>query len=236
MSEGREQIMPDLADRLADVRRRIRDAERNSNRPAGSVRLLAVSKEQPSAAIEAACALGQTCFGESYLQEAVQKMDALRHLSVSWHFIGRIQTNKTRILAERFEWVHSLDRLKIAERLDAQRPVDAPPLNVCLQINLDREGAKGGVGTDDVYELTRALSEFRRIRLRGLMAIPMPQSDSDAQFASFQRMKVLFDDLKRQGVPLDTLSMGMTGDFEAAIAAGATIVRIGSAIFGPRSR
>ena len=228
--------MHELARRLTDVRNQIRDAETKGHRAAGSVTLLAVSKQQSAATIESAFAFGQTNFGENYLQEAVQKIDVLQHLSINWHFIGQIQTNKTRILAEKFDWVHSVDQLKIAQRLSDQRPEKLEPLSICLQVNLDQEPDKGGASVDEAPGLAHTISELRNIRLRGLMAIPMRRSDSAAQLTSFQRMRSLFDELNRQGLPLDTLSMGMTGDLQAAIAAGSTMVRIGTAIFGERSK
>ncbi|MBS1220588.1 MAG: hypothetical protein H6R24_1172 [Proteobacteria bacterium] len=224
----------DFADRLHAVRDRIRAAERRFQRPPGAVRLLAVSKIQPAAAIAAMAAAGQTCFGENYVQEALDKMAALAALALEWHFIGPIQANKTRGIAEHFAWVHSVDRLKIAERLSAQRPESLPPLNVCLQVNIDREPTKHGLDPMAVSGIAAAVAALPRLRLRGLMAIPAPAADFSAQRPALARLRILQEQLIAAGLALDTLSMGMSDDLEAAIAEGATLVRVGTALFGPR--
>ncbi len=224
----------DFADRLHAVRERLHAAERRFRRPPDAVRLLAVSKTQPAAAVAAMAAAGQTCFGENYVQEALDKMAELAPLALEWHFIGPIQANKTRPIAERFAWVHSLDRLKIAERLSAQRPESLPPLNVCLQVNIDREPTKHGLDPANVGEIAAAIAVLPRLRLRGLMAIPAPAADFVAQRQAFARLRVLQAQLVTTGLALDTLSMGMSDDLEAAIAEGATLVRVGTALFGPR--
>jgi PLP dependent protein len=219
---------------LAAVRARIAAAASAAGRNADSVTLLAVSKGQPAELIRAAAAAGQTDIGESYLDEALGKMDALGDLPLTWHFIGRLQANKTRHVAERFAWVHGLDRLKIAERLAAQRPFHAPALNVCIQVNLAGEESKGGVPTPEVPALAAAVAALPRLVLRGLMCIPPEESDPRRQREWFARLRALGDSLSGGGLRLDTLSMGMSGDFEAAIAEGATLIRVGTAIFGPR--
>ena len=199
------------------------------------MRLLAVSKTFPAAAVREAYLAGQTAFGENYLQEALDKMDALRDLPLEWHFIGPIQSNKTRAIAENFAWVHSVDRLKIAERLSAQRPPHLPPLNVCLQVNVSGEESKSGVAPEEVMELAQAVAPLPNLKLRGLMTIPSPATgEMEQQRMPFAEMRVLLDQLNLQGMALDTLSMGMSHDFPAAIMEGATIVRIGTAIFGSR--
>ena len=226
----------DFATRWQTVLTRIRDAERRFQRPVDSVRLLAASKTQPATAIAALAAIGQRRFGENYLQEALDKMAELKALDLEWHFIGPIQTNKTRGIAEHFAWVHSVDRLKIAERLNAQRPNDLPPLNICLEVNLDQEPSKHGLDPSAVAEAARTIAALPRLRLRGLMAIPAPASDFDRQRQPFARLRELRDRLNADdGLALDTLSMGMSDDLEAAIAEGATLVRVGAALFGPRA-
>jgi pyridoxal phosphate enzyme (YggS family) len=225
----------DFATRLQAVLTRIHDAERRFQRPVNSVRLLAASKTQPATAIADLAAAGQHRFGENYLQEALDKMAELEGLDLEWHFIGPIQTNKTRGIAEHFAWVHSVDRLKIAERLNAQRPAEMPPLNICLEVNIDREPSKHGFDEDKVTEAARAVAALPRLRLRGLMAIPAPASDFDQQRQPFARLRGLRDRLHAEGLTLDTLSIGMSDDLEAAIAEGATLVRIGTALFGPRA-
>ena len=224
----------DFADHLRTVRDRLRTAEHRFQRSPGAVRLLAVSKTQPATAIAAMAAAGQTCFGENHVQEALEKMAELTALALEWHFIGPIQANKTRSIADRFAWVHSVDRLKIAERLSAQRPDSLPPLNVCLQVNIDREPTKHGLDPADVGEIAAAVAALPRLRLRGLMAIPAPAADFAAQRPAFARLRILQDQLTAAGLALDTLSMGMSDDLEAAIAEGATLVRVGTALFGPR--
>ena len=216
------------------VRALLADSCRRSGRDPASVSLLAVSKTQPAAAVAAMAAAGQTCFGENHVQEALDKMAELAALALEWHLIGPLQANKTRSVAERFAWVHSLDRLKIAERLSAQRPESLPSLNVCLQVNIDREPTKHGLDPTDVGEIAAAVAALPRLRLRGLMAIPAPTTDFTVQRQAFARLRVLQEQLAATGLALDTLSMGMSDDLEAAIAEGATLVRVGTALFGPR--
>jgi PLP dependent protein len=220
---------------LAAVRARIAGAAASAGRSADSVTLLAVSKGQPAESIRAGASAGLADIGESYLAEALGKMDALGDLPLTWHFIGRLQANKTRHVAERFAWVHGLDRLKIAERLAAQRPFHAPALNVCLQVNLAGEESKGGVPAAEVPDLAAAVAALPRLALRGLMCIPPEETDPGRQREWFGRLRALEDSLKAGGLALDTLSMGMSADFEAAIQEGATIIRVGTAIFGPRT-
>lgn len=203
-------------------------------READSVRLIAVSKSQPVDAIRALAALGQTDFAENYLQEALPKLAALADLSLTWHFIGQLQGNKTRAVAENFHWVHTLDRERIAVRLNEQRGAHAPPLNVCIQVRLEDEPGKGGISRTEVAALAEKVLELPRLRLRGLMCIPPPREGFEAQRQLFAELADCARALREQGMPLDTLSMGMSGDLEAAVAAGATCVRIGTAIFGER--
>lgn len=224
----------DYAARLHTVLGRIRAAEQRFQRPPGAVRLLAVSKTQPAAAIAALAAAGQRDFGENYFQEALDKMTELATLELEWHFIGPMQANKTRGIAEHFAWVHSVDRLKIAERLSAQRPDHLPPLNVCLQVNIDREPTKHGLDEAELAEVAHAVATLPRLRLRGLMAIPAPAAEFAAQRRPFARLRKLRERLADAGLVLDTLSAGMSDDLEAAIAEGATLVRIGTALFGSR--
>lgn len=198
------------------------------------ITLLAVSKMQPVAALESALAQGQADFGENYLQEAAPKIAALAGHPVSWHFIGALQSNKSREVAERFHWMHTVDRDSIARRLSEQRPDSLPPLQFCLQVNVSGESSKGGVVPERVGELADAVAAFPRLKLRGLMAIPAPAQELEAQRAPFNLMRELLEDLKRRGHAVDTLSMGMSDDMEAAILEGATIVRVGTAIFGAR--
>ena len=224
---------------LQDVRERIASAAAAVSRPAQQVALLAVSKTfGPEAVIEAAQA-GQPAFGENYLREALDKMAAVKRahpeLLLEWHFIGPIQSNKTRPIAEHFDWVHSVDRLKIAQRLSEQRPAPLAPLNICLQVNISGEASKSGVSPEDAPQLAREIAGLPRLRLRGLMAIPEPTGNPREQRAAFRRLRLLRDDIQGQGMAMDTLSMGMSADLEAAIAEGATIVRVGTAIFGNRN-
>ena len=223
-----------MPERLHILRGRMAAAAAGAGRNVDSVTLLAVSKGQPAERIRAAAAAGATDIGESYLAEALGKLEALGDLPVTWHFIGRLQANKTRHVAERFAWVHGLDRLKIAERLSAQRPFHAPALNVCLQVNLAGEASKGGVPVAEVPALAAAVAALPRLALRGLMCIPPEERDPARQRHWFAQLRALRDSLNAAGLRLDTLSMGMSGDFEAAIQEGATIVRIGTALFGPR--
>jgi pyridoxal phosphate enzyme (YggS family) len=227
--------MQTLDAQFKQVCERLHAAERQFQRPAGSVQLLAVSKTQPPQVVEHAYRLGQRAFGENYLQEALAKIAALAHLDLQWHFIGRIQSNKTQIIAEHFDWVHSVDRLKIADLLSKHRPADRSPLNLCLQINLQGETGKGGIAPGEAAELAGAIASLPRIKLRGLMCIPEPSTDFAAQRRVFARLRELSAELNAHGLALDTLSMGMSDDLEAAVAEGATLVRIGTAIFGPRT-
>ena len=224
----------DFATRLHAVQARIRAAEQRFQRLPGSVGLLAVSKTQSVAAITVMAAAGQRCFGENYLQEALDKIIELAALELEWHFIGPIQANKTRGIAERLAWVHSVDRLKITERLNAQRPADLPPLNVCLQVKIDQEITKHGLDEADLATVAEAVATLPRLRLRGLMAIPAPTLDFAAQRRPFAQLRERWERLNADGLQLDTLSMGMSDDLEAAIAEGATLVRVGTALFGPR--
>ena len=196
--------------------------------------LLAVSKTKPAQAVRAAVAAGQGAFGENHLQDAMTKVDALGGQGVSWHFIGAVQSNKTRPIAEHFDWVHGIERGKIATRLSAQRPTGRGPLDACIEVDVSGEDTKSGVPPSEVEPLARLIRELPGLRLRGLMAIPRPAEDFEAQRIPFRQLREILDDLNAKGFGLDTLSMGMTGDLEAAIAEGATIVRIGTAIFGPR--
>ena len=223
-----------LPERIAAVRERVAHAAAGAGRSAQSVTLLAVGKAQPPEWLALAAGCGLKHFGESYLQEALAKMAALRDRELTWHFVGRVQANKTRPIAEAFAWVHALDRLRIAERLAAQRPFHAPPLNVCLQVNLADERAKGGVPPAELPALAAAVASLPRLSLRGLMCIPPEESELARQRAWFARLRELLERLNAAGARLDTLSMGMSGDFEAAILEGATIVRLGTALFGPR--
>ncbi|MDE2219463.1 MAG: YggS family pyridoxal phosphate-dependent enzyme [Gammaproteobacteria bacterium] len=224
-----------LAARLRTVRERIGAAARAAGRNEDSVTLLAVSKGHAAAAVGALARLGVEHFGESYLQEALPKLDALAGLELSWHFIGHLQANKTRAVAERFAWVHGLDRLRIAERLAAQRPHWAPPLNVCVQVKLAPDATKGGASASEARALLMALASFPRLRARGLMCMLPEGLDAAGQRARFSAVRRLYEDLRQEGAALDTLSMGMSGDFEAAVAAGSTLVRIGTALLGARA-
>lgn len=214
---------------------RIARAAEAAGRNAAEVRLLAVSKTWPADSVREAAAAGQRAFGENYVQEGAEKVDALAALGLEWHFIGPLQSNKTRLVANRFAWVHSIDRLKIAERLSAQRDVHLPPLEVCIQVNVSGEASKSGVAPAELPALAHAVAGLPRLRLRGLMAIPEPTSDVAVQRARFAALRELRDRLNAGGLALDTLSMGMSDDLEAAIAEGSTMVRVGTAIFGSRS-
>jgi pyridoxal phosphate enzyme (YggS family) len=214
---------------------RIAQACRAASRSVDSVTLLAVSKGQSSAEIDSAARVGIENFGENFLQESLPKIEALKGRELTWHFIGRLQANKTRAVAENFAWVHAVDRIKIAERLSAQRPSHAPPLNVCLQLHVGGEASKGGVEAAEIAPIAMAIRELPRIKLRGLMCMPPAETDIQRQREWFRETRQVFDYLNERGLGLDTLSMGTSADFEAAIAEGATIVRVGTAIFGPRS-
>ena len=227
--------MHDIENNLIAIRAQIAAAAKAAGRDPAAIRLLAVSKKKPASDIRAAYAAGQRDFGENYLQEALQKMDELRDLDISWHFIGAIQSNKTRDIAASFAWAHCIEREKIARRLSAQRPAELPPLNVCIQVNLDDEASKAGIALGEVLPLAREIVDLPQLRLRGLMAIPAPRSDEAEQRAAFARLAAAQQSLRKQGIDCDTLSMGMTGDMQAAIAEGSTLVRIGTAIFGERT-
>ncbi|MDX1512677.1 MAG: YggS family pyridoxal phosphate-dependent enzyme [Gammaproteobacteria bacterium] len=226
--------MNEIEQALTSLRTRIAGWEARYGRPEGSVRLLAVSKTKPPAVVEAAYRFGQRDFGENHLQDAQVKLDALGDLDICWHFIGPIQSNKTRPISAEFDWVHSIDRMKIARRLSDQRPENLPPLEVCVQVNISGEDSKSGVDPEEAPALAADVARLPGLRLRGLMAIPRPEREFSAQREPFRRLRRLLEDLNERGLGLDTLSMGMTDDLEAAIAEGATIVRVGTAIFGPR--
>ena len=223
-----------IADNLQSVRDRIARACASAQRPVTDVTLLAVSKTFAPHAVREAFAAGQRAFGENYIQEGVEKIEALRELALEWHCIGPIQSNKTRLVAAHFQWAQSVDRLKIAQRLSEQRNAAQPPLNVCIQVNIDGGPAKSGVAPGEALALARGIAQLPRLKLRGLMTIPEPAPDFEAQRAVHVRARQLFDELRAAGLALDTLSMGMSADLEAAIAAGSTMVRVGTAIFGGR--
>ena len=228
--------MTSISERLQAVKSRLRQAETEAGRAPDSVALIAVSKTQPADAIREAFTSGQSAFGENYLQESLEKMAALADLPLEWHFIGPIQSNKTRPIAENFAWVHGVDRLKIAQRLSDSRPAELPPLNICIEVNVSGEESKGGVDPNEVQALADAIAQLPGLKLRGLMAIPAPTNDIALQRQQFRMLRELLESLKHRGLVLDTLSMGMSEDFPAAIAEGATLVRIGTAIFGPRQK
>lgn len=225
---------PTIASRLTTLLERIRAAEQCYQRIPGSVTLLAVSKGQSVQAIEEAIAAGQRAFGENYLQEALTKMAVLTNPDLEWHFIGTIQRNKTKAIASHFNWVHSVSRLDIAQRLNDQRPDHLLPLNICIQVNSSRDPHKDGIDLDQLSPLTLAIANLPRLTLRGLMTIPEQSNDFEQQRLPFKLLAEAFEQLRRKGILLDTLSMGMSDDFEAAIAEGATLLRIGRALFGPR--
>ena len=227
---SRQESATTPAARLAAVRARIAAAERAAGRPPGAVTLIAVAKTRSAGEIRAMADAGVRDIGENYLQEALGKQDALADPDLCWHFIGAVQSNKTRILAERFAWVHTVDRLKIARRLSEARPAELPPLNLCVQVNLDAEPTKAGVAPEQAAALVEAVAALPRVRMRGLMAIPAPRMDAAAQREALAGLARLAATLPE----LDVLSMGMSDDLEAAVAAGATHVRIGTALFGPR--
>ncbi len=223
--------MPENLDR---VRGRIAAAAAQCGRNAHSITIVAASKSQPSALIEAAARAGLEHFGESYLKEALEKIASLAAVPLTWHFIGRLQANKTRPVAETFSWVHSVDRLRLAQRLSAQRPYHAPPLNVCIEVSLAAEPGKAGAAPADVPALAAAVAELPRLKLRGLMCLPPEERALESQRRWFAELRGIFEDLNSAGAGLDTLSMGMSEDLEAAVLEGATLVRIGTALFGPR--
>jgi PLP dependent protein len=229
--------MASIEAKLQQVRHRIGQACTLAQRPVQSVTLLAVSKTFEAPAVREAQAAGQRAFGENYVQEALDKIAALADLrpALEWHLIGPLQSNKTREVAAHFDWVHTIDRLKTAQRLSAQRPAGMAPLQVCLQVNVSGEASKSGVAPEEVAALARAVAALPGLRLRGLMSIPEPVEGEQAQRAPHRRLRELFDALRAEGLALDTLSMGMSADIEAAVAEGATIVRVGTAIFGTRT-
>jgi len=226
--------MTDISKSLQEVHQRIEDAAIDAGRSADDIRLLAVSKTKPVSAIREAHAAGQTAFGENYLQDALPKIQALQSLCLEWHYIGRIQSNKTKEIAENFAWVHGIDKLKHAKRLSAQRDEQIKPLQCCIQVNLSGEESKGGVTPKELPELAHAIAKLPGLQLRGLMTMPDPNSSSEVQSAVFIELAQLLEKLKTSGLTLDTLSMGMSGDLEQAIAAGSNMVRIGTDIFGAR--
>ena len=225
----------EIETQLQQVQQRIKAAARQFGRPRDAVQLLAVSKTKPAAMVEAAYQAGQRHFGENYLQDALEKIDALPLEGIIWHFIGAIQSNKTRILAEHFGWIHGVDRLKIARRLGEQRPAERGPINLCIQVNSSGEASKSGVTFEAQPGLAKEIAALPGVRLRGLMTLPAPTIDPEQQRQPFRQLREALESLNQQGLDLDTLSMGMSGDMEAAIAEGATIVRIGTDIFGARS-
>ncbi|EIK46585.1 hypothetical protein O59_000606 [Cellvibrio sp. BR] len=229
--------MHKIDDQLAKVTARIHQAATAAGRNPQTVQLIAVSKTQPAQALSEAYAWGQRAFGENYLQEALDKQVQLAGLTdIEWHFIGPIQSNKTRPIAEHFDWVHSVDRLKIAQRLHEQRPESLPPLNICVQVNIDDETTKSGISLIELPALVAAIAPLNRLKLRGLMAIPAATNNTDQQRVAFAKLRLALEALNQQGYGLDCLSMGMSGDMEAAIAEGATHVRVGTDIFGARAK
>ena len=228
--------MTNIAERINSLDAEIRGLEEKHSRLSGEVRLLAVSKRHSIGKIREAAASGLRDFGENYLQEGLDKIEQLQDLDLCWHFIGPIQSNKTRGIAEHFHWVHSIDRLKVAQRLSDQRPANLPPLNVCVQINLSEENTKSGTTLASAASLCKHIATMPRLILRGLMAIPAPLQDFDAQRACFAELRALFVGLQNSYVDMDTLSMGMSNDYPAAIAEGSTMIRLGTAIFGPREQ
>lgn len=234
--QNKSSFMVNIAENIEQTRQKIANYATKYRRSASELTLLAVSKTHSAELIRQAYACGQRDFGESYLQEALDKIGALKDLDIHWHFIGAIQSNKTRDIASMFSWVHSVDRLKIAHRLSEQRPEQLPPLNICLQVNISQEASKSGMSLQDLPKIAAEVATLPRIRLRGLMAIPRETGDISQQRSAFRELHDALQTLNRQGLALDTLSMGMSDDMEAAIAEGATIVRIGTAIFGYRPR
>ncbi len=231
--------MYNISDNIKQVSTRLQQSAQQFHRSVDAIMLLAVSKGQTSQALRRAWQAGLKDFGENYLQEALEKMAALDDIEPCWHFIGPIQSNKTQDIARHFNWVHSVERLKIARRLSAQRPAHLPPLNVCIQVNIDRETSKSGIEPEHCLELALAINELPQLKLRGLMVIPQPREQLDDQRQPYRRAAELLDNLKKSSASLaslDTLSMGMSGDMTAAVAEGSTIVRVGTAIFGPRTQ
>jgi len=226
--------MTTISKALQAVQTRILRAATQCGRAPDSIHLIAVSKKVQAEALRSAFEAGQRTFGESYVQEALPKIAALEDLAITWHFIGPLQSNKTKLVAENFAWVHSVERIKVAQRLSEQRPAHLPSLNLCLQVNVSGEASKAGVTPAEIHALAQAVSTLPKVKLRGLMAIPEPTQDLALQHTQLRLLRNLFDQLNAQGFDLDTLSMGMSDDLEAAIAEGATQLRVGSAIFGAR--
>ena len=226
--------MQNIEKNLSLVNQQIAQAAADYSREISDISLLAVSKRKPASDLRIAYECGQTDFGENFQQEALAKMKELADLDITWHFIGPVQSNKTKALAETFDWVHCIDRLKIAQRLSDQRPESMAPLNICIQVNIDLKASKSGVSPEDILPLALAIRDLPQISLRGLMTIPAQQPDFESQRESFARMKQALQDLQQHGLDCDTLSMGMSHDMQAAIAEGSTLVRIGTAIFGER--
>jgi len=226
--------MHKIKDNLTQVTTRIQRAAAEAGRNSESITLLAVSKKKSQESILEAYHAGQRHFGENYLQEAVEKIEKLNKYGIQWHFVGALQSNKTRPVAEHFQWVHTIDRLKVAQRLNDQRPTHLPPLNVCIQVNIDNESSKAGIAAEEAHALATELSKLPKLRLRGLMAIP---AKGDSSALAFEQLAKLSANLKKQAhlANMDTLSMGMSADLEAAVTAGSTIVRVGTAIFGERT-
>lgn len=225
-----------MAVSLQDILKQIRDAEIKAHRPPHSVQILAASKQQSTTVIESLYQQGQRAFGENYLQEALIKQEALKHLAIEWHFIGHLQRNKTKKIAEHFDWVESVDNELIAKRLNDARPLNLPPLNICLEVNVDNEANKSGVSFADLPTLAKIVSTYPRLHLRGLMAIPKASEDQTETQQAFQRLHKAFQSLIHQGFPLDTLSMGMSADYLLAIQEGSTLVRLGTALFPARKK
>lgn len=228
--------MTELKNRLQSIETLIEDTKNQCGRSSETVQLLAVSKTWPAEKLRELAELGQQRFGENYLQEALEKIQTLADLNLEWHFIGPIQSNKTKDIATAFDWAQSLDRIKIARRLSEQRPTSLAPLNVCIQVNIDNEQSKSGIAADDVLDFAEQLTEFEQLTLRGLMVIPSKSENEADQHASFKKAYALFEQLQQRYASVDTLSMGMTGDMAVAIAEGSTMVRIGTALFGARLR
>jgi PLP dependent protein len=229
-------LMSTIQQNLSLIHQQIQTFELRYHRAPHSVKLLAVSKNQPIEKIQNAIEAGQLAFGENYLQEALTKMESLNNKNLEWHFIGPIQSNKTKKIAEHFDWVHSVDSLRIAKRLNDQRPANSPPLFICLEINISHENTKSGILPEDALSLAQECLTLPRLKLRGLMAIPAPKKNFQEQRAELHKLKLLYDQLREKGLNLDTLSMGMSEDMEAAIAENATMVRIGTAVFGHRNK
>jgi len=226
--------MTKIRDKLLTIGANIKQFAQKYQRNPEEIQLLAVSKHHPQSMIREAFAAGQTAFGENYVQELLNKAEALNDLPIEWHFIGPLQSNKTKKIAQTASWVHTIDRLKIAKRLNKQRPPELPPLSVCIQLNISGEQSKSGIMLNELATLAQEINQLKQLKLRGLMAIPAPESDFHKQRQAFAKIYQAQQDLIKQGFDLDTLSMGMSNDMEAAIAEGATIVRIGTAIFGKR--